>query len=83
MIPGLAYDTLLRFGMEKDLASVLAYEEKDHFRCFDLEANPSISANIHVLARSGQAGLDQKNSSVQKVIRFLHKAKGNNHFLGG
>src|SRR5678815_4884715 len=31
----LAYDTLLRFGCEKDLASVLRYEEKDYFRCFE------------------------------------------------
>jgi halimadienyl-diphosphate synthase len=73
---GLVYDTLLRFGSEKDLASVLLYEEKDHFRCFDLEVNPSISANIHVLGALGQAGLDKKNSSVQKVIRFLQRAKG-------
>ncbi len=77
---GLVYDTLLRFGIEKDLASVLLYEEKDHFRCFDLEANPSISANIHVLGALGQAGLDQNNSSVKKVVRFLHKAKGTNLF---
>ncbi len=73
---GLVYDTLLRFGIEKDLASVLLYEEKDHFRCFDLEANPSISANIHVLGALGQAGLNEKNSSVKKVISFLRKAKG-------
>ncbi len=77
---GLVYDTLLRFGCEKDLASVLIYEEKDHFRCFDLEANPSISANIHVLGALVQAGLDQRNSSVQKLIRFLQKAKGQNPF---
>ena len=77
---GLVYDTLLRFGIEKDLASVLLYEEKDHFRCFDLEANPSISANIHVLGALGQAGLDQKNSSVRKVIRFLDRARGSNPF---
>jgi halimadienyl-diphosphate synthase len=77
---GLVYDTLLRFGCEKDLASVLLYEEKDHFRCFDLEANPSISANIHVLGALGQAGLDQRNSSVQKVLRFLQKAKGQNAY---
>ena len=77
---GLVYDTLLRFGIEKDLASVLLYEEKEHFRCFDLEANPSISANIHVLGALGQAGLDQKNSSVQKALRFLHRAKGTNNF---
>jgi halimadienyl-diphosphate synthase len=72
----LVYDTLLRFGIEKDLASVFLYEEKDHFRCFDLEANPSISANIHVLGALGQAGLNAKNSSVSKVINFLRKAKG-------
>lgn len=76
----LVYDALLRFGVEKDLASVLLYEEKDHFRCFDLEVNPSISANIHVLGALGQAGLDQRNASVQKVIRFLQKAKGVNPY---
>ena len=76
----LVYDTLLRFGCEKDLASVLIYEEKDHFRCFDLEANPSISANIHVLGALGEAGLDLRNSSVQKVLRFLQKARGQNAF---
>jgi halimadienyl-diphosphate synthase len=77
---GLVYDTLLRFGCEKDLASVLIYEEKDHFRCFDLEVNPSVSANIHVLGALGQAGLDQRNSSVQKVLRFLQKARGQNAY---
>ena len=77
---GLVYDTLLRFGIEKDLASVLIYEEKDHFRCFDLEANPSISANIHVLGALGQAGLDQNNSSVRKAVHFLYKARGNHPF---
>ncbi|HXQ32900.1 MAG TPA: hypothetical protein VN843_02640, partial [Anaerolineales bacterium] len=77
---GLVYDTLLRFGIEKDLASVLIYEKKDHFRCFDLEANPSISANIHVLGALGQAGLDRNNSSVRKALHFLYKAKGNQPF---
>lgn len=77
---GLVYDTLMRFGIEKDLGSVLSYEEKDHFRCFDLEANPSISANIHVLGGLAQAGLDLKNSSFQKAVRFLQKTKGTNPF---
>ena len=77
---GLVYDTLLRFGREKDLASVLMYEEKEYFRCFALEANPSISANIHVLGALGAAGLDKRNSSVEKVLRFLQKAKGTNPY---
>jgi halimadienyl-diphosphate synthase len=77
---GLVYDTLLRFGCEKDLASVLTYEEEDHFRCFDLEANPSISANIHILHALRQAGLDQENSSVLKIIHFLRKVRSDHHF---
>jgi halimadienyl-diphosphate synthase len=77
---GLVYDTLLRYGIEKDLAAVLAYEEKEHFRCFDLEVNPSISANIHVLGALVQAGLTEKNSSVQKIVSFLRKAKGDHPF---
>lgn len=77
---GLVYDTLMRYGIEKDIASVLFYEEKDHFRCFDLEANPSISANIHVLGALAQAGLDQKNSSFHKIVRFLSKTRGSNPF---
>ncbi len=76
----LVYDTLLRYGCEKDLASVLRYEEKDYFRCFELEANPSTSANIHVLNALVQAGLDQKNSSIDKVLLFLQKARGRNAF---
>lgn len=76
----ITYSALFRFGIEKDLASVMAYEEKDHFRCFDLEVNPSISANIHILDALGQVGLDQKYSSVQKIMRFLQKAKGQNPF---
>ena len=71
----ITYLALLRFGIEKDLASVLAYEEKDHFRCFNLEVNPSISANIHILDALRQAGLTQKNSSIQKIFQFLRKTK--------
>src|ERR1041384_3621372 len=51
------YNALLRFGIEKDLGSILAYEEKEHFRCFNLEVNPSISANIHILDALLQSGL--------------------------
>jgi len=72
---GLVYETLLRYGIEKDLASVLAYEQEDHFRCFDLEANPSISANIHILGALLQAGLDRNNASVQKVLGFLRRTR--------
>ena len=72
----MTYMTLLRYGIEKDIASVLAYEEEEHFRCFELEVNPSISANIHILDGLKHAGLNRNNSSVEKIIQFLMKAKG-------
>jgi halimadienyl-diphosphate synthase len=59
----ITYSTLLRFGIEKDLASVLAYEEKDH-----------------ILHAFKQAGLNQKISSVHKIIQFLRKTKTDRHF---
>lgn len=76
----ITYSTLLRFGIEKDLASVLAYEEENHFRCFNLEANPSVSANIHILDALRQAGMDRKYSSVQKIILFLLQSRGDHPF---
>ena len=74
------YNALLRFGIEKDLASILAYEEKEHFRCFDLEVNPSISANIHILDALLQSGLTDKNAAVIKILQFLKKARGDQPF---
>ncbi len=67
----LAYEVLIRYGRSVDLEAVLHYEEEDHYRCFDLEANPSISANIHVLGALRKAGLGVEHPSVQKVLTFL------------
>lgn len=76
----ITYNALLRYGIEKDLASILAYEEQEHFRCFDLEVNPSISANIHILDALLHAGLTVRNSSVKKIIAFLRRARGEDPF---
>ena len=67
----ISYELLSRFGYSVDLAAVLSYEEVDHFRCFALEANPSISVNIHMLGALKQAGLELKDPPVQKILRFL------------
>ena len=46
----LVYHVLAHYGRTVDLEGVLHYEEDDLFRCYALEANPSISTNVHVLA---------------------------------
>lgn len=72
-VTSLVYEVLTRFGRSVDREAVLRYEEHDHFRCYALEANPSISANIHVLGALRRAGLGVRHPSVQKVLRFLRR----------
>ena len=49
-------EVLTKCGRTADLDAVLKYEEEDHFRCYELEANPSISTNIHVLGALRASG---------------------------
>jgi halimadienyl-diphosphate synthase len=67
----LVYLVLSRFGRSVDIETILEYEENNWFRCFGLEANPSISANIHVLAALRQADFSPQHPAVQKISRFL------------
>ncbi len=76
----LLYDVLKRFGREVDLDAVLRYEHIYYFRCFELESNPSISANIHVLGALYQAGLNNDHPAVQKVLGFLKEVRTNETF---
>jgi halimadienyl-diphosphate synthase len=69
------YDVLKRFGRSVDIEGLLHYEEKDVFRCYALEANPSVSTNIHVLSALRQAGRDRNDPAVRKVLRFLDRAR--------
>lgn len=72
---GIVYDVLTRFGRAVDLEGVLHYETDDHFLCFPIEANPSISTNIHVLGALRQAGLGVEHPTVHKVLDFLRRAQ--------
>lgn len=71
----LTYEVLSHFERSVDLDAVLSYEHVYYFRCFELESNPSISANIHVLGALRQGGLKVEHPSVQKVIQFLSEVR--------
>lgn len=70
-----AYKVLQQFGRMPDLEAVMHYEEENHFRCFQLEANPSLSANIHILDALKGVGFGASHPSVQKVLRFLQRTQ--------
>jgi halimadienyl-diphosphate synthase len=76
----LVYELLSRFGYPVDIGSVLSYEEEAYFRCFSLEANPSTSANIHVLGALKSAGFDSKHPSISKVLNFLRNNRIDKRF---
>ena len=68
----LTFEMLTSFGRNVEIEGVLSYEEDEYFRCFELEANPSISANIHVLGALRAAGYNREHPSIQKILKFLH-----------
>ncbi|MEW6239422.1 MAG: cyclase [Chloroflexota bacterium] len=71
----LGYDLLTDLGHPVDLEAVLGFEEKDHFRCFNLEVNASIDVNIHVLGALRRAGCGVDHPSVQKALGFIRKRR--------
>jgi halimadienyl-diphosphate synthase len=76
----LVFEVLHKFGYNTDLNAVLRYEEEKHFRCYAMEANPSVSANIHVLGALKQAGVDKENPSVKKILQFLTGIRVNKRY---
>jgi halimadienyl-diphosphate synthase len=69
------YEVLTHFGRSVDLESVLRYEEDEYFRCYALEANPSLSTNIHILGALREAGLEANHPSVAKIVAFLKRTQ--------
>lgn len=69
------YEVLKRYGRSVDIETILGYEREDHFNCYALEANPSLSANIHILGALRLAGLEPQHPSVKKLLAFLEKTR--------
>ncbi|MEW5871220.1 MAG: prenyltransferase/squalene oxidase repeat-containing protein [Chloroflexota bacterium] len=70
-----AFEVLLRCGRSVDVEALHHYEMKDRFRCYELEANPSISVNCHMLSALFQAGYAIDHPSVQKIRAFLKRTR--------
>lgn len=67
----LSYEILTRLGRKVDIEAVLGFEEEQHFRCYAMEANPSIGTNVHCLGALKAYGYDRQAPPVQKIARFL------------
>ncbi len=72
---GLVYTLLTPHGYTLDIEALFHYESPGHFRCFVVESNPSISANVHVLNALRIAGYPLSHPTVQKILRFLERTR--------
>lgn len=73
---GIVTELLTHDGREPDLDALLRYEEEDHFRCYPLENEISISANIHIFGALRQIGFAVDHPVVNKITNFLEKRRG-------
>lgn len=74
-ITSITYQVLMQFGRFADLGALLAWEKDEHFCCYELEANPSVSTNVHVLGALRHAGLGVEHPLIHKVLRFLRRTQ--------
>jgi halimadienyl-diphosphate synthase len=70
-----AYDMLKSHGYDVDIEAVLALEEEDHFRCYELEVGLSPSVNIHAMHMLLKHGYDPAHPTIKKLLRYLESVK--------
>lgn len=68
------FDVLAQHNRTVDIETVFGYEEESYFRCYPLEANSSVSVNIHVLGALKRANLEKSHPSVKKIISYLRQS---------
>lgn len=71
----LTTEVLGRFGRSVDLRAIERYESDGHFICFPMEANASISTNIHILGALRASDYGPGHPAVQKVLHFLYHSR--------
>jgi hypothetical protein len=65
------FDLLKKFGRNVDINGLFSFLDDSYFRCYDLEANISVSVNIHSLAALRQAGYSFDDPIVADVVQLL------------
>lgn len=75
-----AYDMLEQHNYPVDIDAILALEEDDHFRCYDLEVGISPSVNIHAMHMFLKKGYDPTHPMIKKIIKFLDTVKYENAY---
>jgi halimadienyl-diphosphate synthase len=76
----MVYDALTMFGRSVDIEGLLSFQGPTHFYCYRIEANASISTNVHVLSALRQAGLTKNDPTVTTVRNYLRSSRLENSY---
>ncbi|MBN2501646.1 MAG: hypothetical protein JXB38_12765 [Anaerolineales bacterium] len=76
----MVYDALTMFGRSVDIEGLLSFQGPAHFYCYRIEANASISTNVHVLSALRQAGLTKNDPIVTTVRNYLSASRLENSY---
>jgi halimadienyl-diphosphate synthase len=64
-----------KFGHPLDIEGLLSFQGNSYFRCYEIEANASISTNVHVLGALLQTDQSQTYPFIDMVKLFLENAR--------
>jgi halimadienyl-diphosphate synthase len=74
-LTAMVLEVLFCYDGFQDVDAIFSYEKEEYFQCYALEANPSVSANIHVLGALRQLGFPKDYPAIQKIVRFLQSTQ--------
>lgn len=69
------HEVMTKFGQPLDIEGLLSFQGKSYFHCYEIEANSSISTNVHVLGALLQADHHLTHSGIDLVRKFLEDAR--------
>ena len=76
----LGFELLNKNGFKVDIEALLDYEEEKWFRCFRMEANPSVDVNIHALGAFKQSGYPKNHPTINKILVFVRSKRQNESY---
>jgi halimadienyl-diphosphate synthase len=76
----IGFELLAKNGFKVDIEALLDYEEEKWFRCFRMEANPSVDVNIHALGAFKLSGYSKEHPTIGKIISFVRSKRQNKSY---
>jgi halimadienyl-diphosphate synthase len=76
----IVHEVMSLFNRPISIDGLLSFAGPSYFRCYQIESNPSISTNVHVLGALKNAGLPPEHPTSKIVRNFLYNSRLSNAY---